>query len=338
MRNLAPVARTDPSILYQSSKVLWPTGKWTLRITDHGGPNKATWNISEWELTTRLELCQRTYTWEHVNNSKGGETAGPSWESRRLHGRSALYIGGRNATDPNPTRTLFRYDLITNTWAELTPEPTTRAYSPLGKAAVLTPWGVYAFGGLGFGFTETGGTQSYFDGRVHWLDIVNRRWFRDVDVKPRPHPGIVAPPRSRNGIAAEGVVEHQAIIERATAPAAPRARYRAALAVRRRGAGDHLAASEASRSGAAAPGSVAPPSLVMFGGDDDVIDLDDTWLLKLANASLRDPSDPRFELHLSPSNHFAFCGWQVQGTAQKHWDGGGGAEIDTGKVRTLTGN
>ena len=36
-------------------------GKWTLRITDHGGPNKATWNISEWELTTRLELCQRTY-------------------------------------------------------------------------------------------------------------------------------------------------------------------------------------------------------------------------------------------------------------------------------------
>ena len=98
---------------------------------------------------------------------------------------------------------------------------------------------------------------------------------------------------------------------------------------------DHLAASEASRSGAAAPGSVAPPSLVMFGGDDDVVDLDDTWLLKLANASLRDPSDPRFELHLSPSNHFAFCGWQVQGTAQKHWDERCGAETDTGKVCTL---
>jgi len=50
---------------------------------------------------------------------------------------------------------------------------------------------------------------------------------------------------------------------------------------------------------------------------------------------LRDPSDPRFELHLSPSNHFAFCGWQVQGTAQKHWDERCGAETDTGKVCTL---
>ena len=48
-----------------------------------------------------------------------------------------------------------------------------------------------------------------------------------------------------------------------------------------------------------------------------------------------DPSDPRFELHLSPSNHFAFCGWQVQGTAQKHWDERCGAETDTGKICTL---
>ena len=86
--------------------------------------------------------------------------------------------------------------------------------------------------------------------------------------------------------------------------------------------------------GAVAAGVMAAKTLENM-RNVDVVDLDDTWLLKLANASLRDPSDPRFELHLSPSNHFAFCGWQVQGTAQKHWDERCGAETDTGKVCTL---
>ena len=67
-------------------------------------------------------------------------------------------------------------------------------------------------------------------------------------------------------------MEHQAIIDRPTAPAAPRARYRAALAYVEAGLSDHLAAADASRRGSATPGAPAPPSLVMFGGDDDVAD------------------------------------------------------------------
>jgi hypothetical protein len=314
-----------------------PGGTWTLRITDHGGPNKATWNMSEWELVTRLELCERTYTWRHVNNSLGDKPPARAGALGVSTGDQLFVLGGRNASDAWPTRTLYRYDLPANRWTALTPEADhERAFSPLGKAAVLTPWGVYAYGGLGFGFTQTGGSASSFDGRVHWLDVVNRRWRRDMDVKPRPHPGSVAPPRARTStVAAEGLVEHQAIIDRATAPAAPRARYRAALAYVEAGLSDHLAAADASRRGSATPGAPAPPSLVMFGGDDDVADLDDTWLLKLANASLRDPADPRFDLHLAPANHFAFCAWQLQGTAQQHWDDRCGAEPGPGKVCTL---
>ena len=314
-----------------------PGGTWTLRITDHGGPNKATWNMSEWELVTRLELCERTYTWRHVNNSIGDKPPPRAGALGVSTGDQLFVLGGRNASDAWPTRTLYRYDLPANKWTALTPEADhERAFSPLGKAAVLTPWGVYAYGGLGFGFTQTGGSASSFDGRVHWLDVVNRRWWRDMDVKPRPHPGSVAPPRARTStVAVEGLVEHQAIVDRATAPAAPRARYRAALAYVEQGLSDHLAAADASRRGSAAPGAPAPPSLVMFGGDDDVADLDDVWLLKLANASLRDPADPRFDLHLAPANHFAFCAWQLQGTAQQHWDDRCGAEPGPGKVCTL---
>ena len=70
-------------------------------------------------------------------------------------------------------------------------------------------------------------------------------------------------------------------------------------------------------------------SPILFGGDDDFSDLDDAWLLKLGNASLRHTSDPRFEFHLSPSFHFAFCGWRFQGKSQELWDASCGANATT---------
>ena len=88
--------------------------------------------------------------------------------------------GGRSENVSFPDARLFRYDAPRNRWTELTPEPVHRMqYIPAGKAAAITPWGLYGFGGLGFRFDDDAGqlpSWDSFDSRVHWLHTVNKQW------------------------------------------------------------------------------------------------------------------------------------------------------------------
>lgn len=281
--------------------------------------------MTSWQLEARLEPCRRAYVWTNVSNSSGARPPARAGALGVSIGEQLFVHGGRSKDDPWPETRLWRYDLPRNHWHELNPAPEADgAYAPSGKAAAITPWGVYAFGGLGFYWNERGIHESKFDDRVLWLDMPNRRWWADEYVTPVRHHGPVEPPMEGR----EGKLEVDEIAARVLkGQDAPRGRYYASLAFLEGGIADALAAEAAVQAGDASSRNARPPAVLLFGGDDDRTDLDDAWLLKLANASLREPEGEgsRYEFHLSPSNHLAFCGWRFRATAQRLWDESCGA-------------
>ncbi|KAH8074575.1 fibronectin type 3 domain-containing protein [Aureococcus anophagefferens] len=197
-------------------------------------------------------------------------TAAPSGPSTRSPTSSSTAGGPRRTV---PDKALWRYDILTSAWTALSAAPQPEGvYDPVGKAAVITPWGIYAFGGLG-GWHDERGLPCF---------AVRRRALARHALEPLP------------------------------------------------GVADVVSAAADVRAGLLPDTDAAvPPAILLFGGDDDFSDLDDAWLLKLGNASLRHTSDPRFEFHLSPSFHFAFCGWRFQGKSRELWDASCGANATT---------
>ncbi|KAH8097388.1 fibronectin type 3 domain-containing protein [Aureococcus anophagefferens] len=286
-----------------------PSGTWTLVVTDHSGGLRKNYNaanLTAFRVVSRLERCERRYVWRNVTNATGDAPPALAGALGVSTGDSLFVYGGRTASDPFPDKALWRYDILTNAWTALSAAPQPEGvYDPVGKAAVITPWGIYAFGGLGGWHDERGLPCSQFDGRVLWLDMLSNRWWGlDDEVWPGPHEIEVDPGRHR--------VDGAFVV--AATP----------------GVADVVSAAADVRAGLLPDTDAAvPPAILLFGGDDDFSDLDDAWLLKLGNASLRHTSDPRFEFHLSPSFHFAFCGWRFQGKSQELWDASCGANATT---------
>ncbi|KAK7234386.1 hypothetical protein SO694_00201023 [Aureococcus anophagefferens] len=308
-----------------------PSGTWTLVVTDHSGGLRKNYNaanLTAFRVVSRLERCERRYVWRNVTNATGDAPPALAGALGVSTGDSLFVYGGRTASDPFPDKALWRYDILTNAWTALSAAPQPEGvYDPVGKAAVITPWGIYAFGGLGGWHDERGLPCSQFDGRVLWLDMLSNRWWGlDDEVWPGPHEIEVDPGRHR----VDGAFVVAATVEAVNDRPAPRGRYYASLAYLEPGVADVVSAAADVRAGLLPDTDAAvPPAILLFGGDDDFSDLDDAWLLKLGNASLRHTSDPRFEFHLSPSFHFAFCGWRFQGKSQELWDASCGANATT---------
>ena len=308
-----------------------PSGTWTLVVTDHSGGLRKNYNaanLTAFRVVSRLERCERRYVWRNVTNATGDAPPALAGALGVSTGDSLFVYGGRTASDPFPDKALWRYDVLTNAWTALSAAPQPEGvYDPVGKAAVITPWGIYAFGGLGGWHDERGLPCSQFDTRVLWLDMLSNRWWGlDDEVWPGPHEIEVDPGRHR----VDGASVVAATVEAVNDRPAPRGRYYASLAYLEPGVADVVSAAADVRAGLLPDTDAAvPPAILLFGGDDDFSDLDDAWLLKLGNASLRHTSDPRFEFHLSPSFHFAFCGWRFQGKSQELWDASCGANATT---------
>ena len=151
-----------------------PTGEWVLNIYD-GDVDGLTGRLIDWGITLDLVPCNREYRWTEL----GASTALVKPEARHdatavAVGHSWFMWGGRTYRE---FQDLWRYDMDTDEWVELTLARPLPQAPALGRVGVLAPWGVMTWGGRNTGSHHLAPQTMY-----RW-DTVDAKW---VAVRPPP--------------------------------------------------------------------------------------------------------------------------------------------------------
>lgn len=113
-------------------KGIKPAGTWTLEVLANGD-NTA---VAGWRLDFVLENCEPTYAW--TNLTTVGDGPPPATDALGIAVNTSLFIALHDR--------LWRLDAMSLAWTRLgRADPATTAV--VGRAATLTPHGVFAFGG-----------------------------------------------------------------------------------------------------------------------------------------------------------------------------------------------
>ena len=124
-----------------------PNGLWTLRVKRPPKSTNVT-NENLWRLDLVVEKCVTEYTWTNLTQRSAPP---PLAEATGIAVNQSLFIyGGRSGDTEDVAPQLWRYDRPMQTWTELRAAPFPRLPRVVvGRAAVLTPYGLYAVGGVG---------------------------------------------------------------------------------------------------------------------------------------------------------------------------------------------
>ena len=122
------------------------SANWTLVVQDTvQGPHKGT--VLSWGLDFNVSDCVFQYEWENVTTS---HPPSPRYHvNSLLYGDSIFYFGGRDSYDTRLSD-LFRFDMVTLVWTQLTPISFDDAIfdaSRVGCSLILSPEGLVRFGG-----------------------------------------------------------------------------------------------------------------------------------------------------------------------------------------------
>lgn len=251
---------------------------WTLRVRNDFATSIP---LSSWRLEAVLETCEGepTYNWTQA-------TAGPPpmADPIGIAADNSLFIsdvyGGQ----------LWRYDAMDDSWTRLV--GVDRLLDGfIGKAVVLTPFGIFGFGGFRSAVPQTAISQ--LDASLWRMgDLRDRRWRRVTQGPPRR----VDPARFR--VDGDAVRDRQFALARHAADT-PRARDFPSLA--------YITESDRADS----------PALFLFGGHDATADLADSWFYNLKKTSL-EVSRTR--------NHTDECAFNFRpGTSFEAWQSSCGA-------------
>lgn len=251
---------------------------WTLRVrNDHA----TSIPLSRWRLEAVLETCEQepAYNWTQIATGPPpiADPIGVAAENSLFI--SDIYYGH-----------LWRYDATDDTWTHLV--GVDRVLDGfIGRAVVLTPFGIFGFGGSRGAVPQSAISQ--LDASLWRIDdLRDRRWRRVARGPPR----LVEPARYR--VDGDAFRDRQFALARQAADT-PRARDFTSLAyITMRDRADY-------------------PSIFLFGGHDTTADLADSWFYDLGNTSQED---------IRTRNHTDECAFNFRpGTTLEAWHSSCGA-------------
>lgn len=167
-----------------------PLTNWTVIIEDTTNDNLVG-TVLNYSIAFTTRKCFPVYTWVNLTNSQTAQNTQPPARYGALslvHDRSLFIFGGRDKAD-RPLNDLYRFDVDTQMWMQLTPAADfystgvymTRTGNSAGANYVLTSWGLFRFAGYfrnPVSAVQNNGVaqRSNYDNRVYLLDPVTMQW------------------------------------------------------------------------------------------------------------------------------------------------------------------
>lgn len=153
-----------------------PLGQWTLVVEDTSS-DIHTGSVVAWSTHFNVLPCSPVFHWDKVN-AEGVIFPSARYNPKYIVFEKSLFLFGGLGQRDQYLSDLFRFDLTSNTWTELTPVNFNIAFDTatmVGASFALSSWGVLRFGGY-FRRSELSRNGDAYSNGVFVLSPISLKW------------------------------------------------------------------------------------------------------------------------------------------------------------------